>query len=389
MIHFKQHPMAIKSVFLVLIMSVFFACSSLERKQNQPKEDLKIIGYVAGYENFDPAKIDAGKLTHLNYAFANIVDGNVQFELATDKAKIESVMALKKQNPALKILYSIGGWVWSDQFSNIAAYAQSREKFAKSAVKLMKNHGFDGIDIDWEFPGQRAEDNIFRPSDKENFTLLLSELRKQLEIETKINNQHYLLTIAAATDQEYMNHTDLKKAHQYLDFINLMCYDFYNGWFYQTGHHANLYPSKEEKFGGNSISESVDRFFKEDVPANKLIVGIPFYGRKWEKVTPENNGLYQSALTGSAIVAYGEITAALKSGKFQELYDDSAKASYLWNAQDNIFISYETPKEIALKTAFIKQKKLGGAMFWEYSLDNNQELLNKLYQSASLTKQSN
>jgi chitinase len=389
MIHFKQHPMAIKSVFLVLIMSVFFACSSLERKQNQPKEDLKIIGYVAGYENFDPAKIDAGKLTHLNYAFANIVDGNVQFELATDKAKIESVMALKKQNPALKILYSIGGWVWSDQFSNIAAYAQSREKFAKSAVKLMKNHGFDGIDIDWEFPGQRAEDNIFRPSDKENFTLLLSELRKQLEIETKINNQHYLLTIAAATDQEYMNHTDLKKAHQYLDFINLMCYDFYNGWFYQTGHHANLYPSKEEKFGGNSISESVDRFFKEDVPANKLIVGIPFYGRKWEKVTPENNGLYQSALTGSAIVAYGEITAALKSGKFKELYDDSAKASYLWNAQDNIFISYETPKEIALKTAFIKQKKLGGAMFWEYSLDNNQELLNKLYQSASLTKQSN
>ncbi|WP_417940469.1 glycoside hydrolase family 18 protein [Flavobacterium sp. RS13.1] len=381
--------MAIKSVFLVLIMSVFFACSSLERKQNQPKEDLKIIGYVAGYENFDPAKIDAGKLTHLNYAFANIVDGNVQFELATDKAKIESVMALKKQNPGLKILYSIGGWVWSDQFSNIAAYAQSREKFAKSAVKLMKTYGFDGIDIDWEFPGQRAEDNIFRPSDKENFTLLLSELRKQLEIETKINNQHYLLTIAAATDQEYMNHTDLKKAHQYLDFINLMCYDFYNGWFYQTGHHANLYPSKEEKFGGNSISESVDRFFKEGVPANKLIVGIPFYGRKWEKVTPENNGLYQSALTGSAIVAYGEITAALKSGKFKELYDDSAKASYLWNAQDNIFISYETPKEIALKTAFIKQKKLGGAMFWEYSLDNNQELLNKLYQSASLTKQSN
>lgn len=387
MIHFKQHNMAIKSVFSILIISMFFACSSLERKQNQPKEDFKIIGYAAGYENFDPAKIDAGKLTHLNYAFANIVDGNVQFELATDKAKIESIMALKKQNPGLKVLYSIGGWVWSDQFSNIAAYAESREKFAKSAVKLMKAYGFDGIDIDWEFPGQRAEDNAFRPSDKENFTLLLGELRNQLEIETKVDNKHYLLSIAAGADQEYINHTDLKKAHQYLDFINLMCYDFYNGWFYQTGHHANLYPSKEEKFGGNSISESVDKFLKEGVPANKLILGIPFYGRKWEKVTAANNGLYQSALTGSSIVASWEIAAELKSGKFQELYDDSAKASYLWNAQDNIFISYETPKEIALKTAFIKQKKLGGAMFWEYSLDNNQELLNKLYQSGNETKE--
>lgn len=381
MIHFKPHNMAIRSVFSILIISIFFACSSLERKQKQPNEDLKIIGYVAGYENFDPAKIDAAKLTHVNYAFANIVDGNVQFELATDKAKIESVIALKKKNADLKVLYSIGGWVWSDQFSNIAAYAESREKFAKSAVKLMKSYGFDGIDIDWEFPGQRAEDNVFRPSDKENFTLLLSELRKQLDIVSKSDSKHYLLSIAAGADQEYITHTNLGEAQEYLDFINVMCYDYYNGWMHQTGHHANLYPSKEEKFGGNSSSESVDLFLKAGVPAHKLILGIPFYGRKWEKVTPTNNGLYQSAQTGSAIVASWEIAADMKSGKFQELYDDSAKASYLWNAQDNIFISYETPKEIALKSAFIKEKGLGGAMFWEYSLDNKQELLKKLYES--------
>ncbi|PXY39171.1 chitinase [Flavobacterium cheongpyeongense] len=382
MIYFKPQNRAIKSVFSILMVSMFFACTSLKKTDNQSKEDFKIIGYVAGYEKFDVAEIDAAKLTHLNYAFANIVDGNVQFELATDKAKIESIMALKKQNPDLKVLYSIGGWVWSDQFSNIAAYASSREKFAKSAVHLMKTYGFDGIDIDWEFPGQRAEDNVFRPSDKENFTLLLGELRAQLEIETKADNKHYLLSIAAATDQEYLNHTDLKKAHQYLDFINLMCYDFYNGWFYQTGHQANLYPSKEEKFGGNSISESIDKFLKQGVPSNKLILGIPFYGRKWEKVTAERNGLYQSAQTGSAIVPSWEIAEELKSGKFQEFYDDAAKASFLWNAQDNIFISYDTPKEIVLKAAFIKQKKLGGAMFWEYSLDNKKVLLNKLYESA-------
>lgn len=383
MIHLKKYNTAIKLSFTILMSSLFLACSSLGKKQNQPKDDFKIIGYVAGYENFDPVKIDASKLTHINYAFANIVDGNVQFELATDKAKIESTMMLKKQNPRLKVLYSIGGWVWSDQFSTIAAYAVSREKFAKSAVQLMKSYGFDGIDVDWEFPGQRAEDNVFRPSDKENFTLLLGELRKQLELQTALDNTHYLLSIASGADQTYINHTDLEKAHQYLDYINIMCYDFYNGWFYQTGHHANLYPSKYEKFGGDSVSESIARYLDLGVPANKLILGIPFYGRKWEKVTPTNNGLYQSANTGSAIVASWEIAKDLKTGNFQKLYDDSAKASYLWNAKDRVFISWETPKEIALKAQFIKDKKLGGAMFWEYSLDDNQELLNQLFESGN------
>lgn len=381
--YFKPFKILIKSSFLVSIISIFLACSSLETKQKMANKDFKIIGYVAGYENFDPSKIDATKLTHINYAFANIVNGNVQFELATDRAKIASVLALKKQNPRLKVLYSIGGWVWSDQFSNIAAYNVSREKFAKSAVTLMKSYGFDGIDIDWEFPGQRAEDNVFRPSDKENFTLLLGELRKQLEIEGNADNTTYLLTIAAGADQLYINHTDLKNASKYLDFINVMCYDFYNGWFYQTGHHANLYPSNQEKFGGDSVSETIARYMDLGIPANKIILGIPFYGRKWNKVSLQNNGLYESAQTGSEIVASWKIAEEIKSGKFQKLYDNSAKASYLWNAQDSVFISYETPIEIKLKSEFIKKKGLGGAMFWEYSLDNNHELLYKLYDSMN------
>lgn len=372
-----------QSFIIVFIISCFFACSSLDKTSNGAKEDLKIIGYVAGYENFDPAKIDATKLTHINYAFANIVKGNVEFELATDSLKIVNLMGLKKQNPNLKIMYSIGGWVWSDQFSDIAAYEDSRIKFAKSAVKLMKSYGFDGIDIDWEYPGQREEDNVFRPADKENFTLLLAELRKQLETESKTSSTHYLLTIATGANQEYINHTDLKKAYQYLDFINVMGYDYYNGWFHQTGHHANLYPSKQEKFGGNSGVEAITRHLKAGVPANKLILGIPFYGRKWEKVTPVNNGLYQSAKTANVIIAAWKIAEEIKSGKFQQFYDEAAQASYLWNAQDSIFISYETPKEIEVKAKFIKENKLGGAMFWEYSLDNKQELLDKLFESIN------
>ncbi|WP_223550635.1 glycoside hydrolase family 18 protein [Aestuariivivens sp. NBU2969] len=372
---------SIKSITYFSLFILVFACSKPKNIKIKSVENLKIIGYVAGYEDFDPAQVDATKLTHINYAFANIVDGYPKFELDIDSSKISKLIALKKKNPDLKVLYSIGGWVWSDKFSHVAAYPETRLQFAINSVALMKKHGFDGIDLDWEYPGQRGEDNAFRPSDKENFTLLLAEVRKQLDKVGKTDQTHYLLTIATGADQNYIDHTNLEKAHQYLDFINVMCYDFYHGWHYQTGHHANLYPSEKEKFMGNSGQEAINRHIKAGVPAEKLIMGIPFYGRMWEKVSIGNNGLYQTAMSTGMIVPYWDILEKMKSGKYQKGYDDSAKASYLWNANDSIFISWETPKEIQLKTNYIKQNGLGGTMFWEYSLDKDQELLDALYKN--------
>ncbi len=385
-----------KLIKLIFILPLFFACNNAPERQDQIQpetsnneasksaiapEDLKIIGYAAGYEDYDFAQIDASKLTHINFAFANIVEGKAAFELKTDAAKIATLIGLKAKNPDLKVLYSVGGWVWSDQFSTMAAYDESRKKFAESCVELLKKHEFDGVDLDWEYPGQRAEDNDFRPSDKDNFTLLLAEIRKALDIQGEKDDVHYLLTIATGADQPYIDHTDLGKAHEYLDFINVMGYDFYQGWMFQTGHHANLYPSDKEKYGGNSGVESIDRHIKADVPVDKLVLGIPFYGRQWEKVVPIDEPLYASANQGGYIISYWEILEKIKSGNYEKMYDESAKASYLWSASDNVFISWETPKEIKLKADYIKEKGLGGAMFWEYSLDKDQELLNTLFEN--------
>ncbi len=381
----KINPKMNHSLIMVsiVVVAIILACTKTVEKEESSISGNNIIGYVAGYEDFDPAKVDASKLTHINYAFANIVDGGVQFELEIDSTKIATLMSLKKTNPGLKVLYSVGGWVWSDKFSHIAAFGSARKKFATSCILLMKKHGFDGVDLDWEYPGQRAEDNAFRPSDKENFTLLLAELRKQLDSHGKLDNAHYLLTIATGADQAYIDHTDLGRAQEHLDFINVMCYDYYHGWFFQTGHHANLRPSDQEKFLGNSGEEAIKRHIEAGVPANKLIMGIPFYGRQWDKVTPGNDGLYQSAMSTGVIVPYWDIVDKLKSGKYEKLYDESAKSSYLWNKTDSIFISWETPKELRLKTEFIKEKGLGGAMFWEYSLDKDQKLLNALFSNMN------
>jgi chitinase len=380
-----------KLIKLIFLMPLFFACNNYTEKeknsvQNQeilneekPKVDLKIIGYAAGYEDYDFSKIDAKKLTHINFAFANIVDGKAAFELETDAAKIATLIELKKQNADLKVLYSVGGWVWSDQFSTMAAYEESRKIFAESCVALLKKHGFDGVDLDWEYPGQRAEDNVFRPSDKDHFTLLLADIREALDIQGEKDNTHYLLTIATGADQPYIDNTNLGEAHTHLDFINVMGYDFYQGWMYQTGHHANLHPSDKEKYGGNSGVEAIDRHIKAGVPVEKLVLGIPFYGRQWEDVVATDEPLYASANQGGYIISYWGILEKLKSGKYEKRYDESAKASYLWNATDSILVSWETPKEIKLKAEYIKEKGLGGAMFWEYSLDKDQELLNTLF----------
>ncbi|MBD0831901.1 glycoside hydrolase family 18 protein [Aestuariibaculum sediminum] len=388
MLQYKSLKKIFKSSAYFLVFAVCFSCVNGEHKnaptqetQDRHVDDLKLIGYVAGYEDFDPANVDASKLTHINYAFANIVDGKAKFELDIDSLKITKLIGLKAKNPDLKVLYSVGGWVWSDKFSHIAATSQARNRFAKSCVALIQKYGFDGVDLDWEYPGQRGEDNAFRPSDKVNFTLLLKSIREALEIFGQTKGKHYLLTIASGADQAYIDHTELGKAHQYLDFINVMCYDYYHGWFFQTGHHANLYPSDGELFDGNSGLEAVNRHIEAGVPAHKLVMGIPFYGRMWEKVNPESNGFYQSAMSTGMIIPYWGIIEKIKTGEYEKLYDESAKASYLWNAKDSIFISWETPKDIKLKTNFIKNKGLGGAMFWEYSLDYNQELLNTLHGS--------
>ena len=382
----KNICISIKAFISICFVLLFFSCSEETKTEKDSVEDLKIIGYVAGYEDYDPALVDAKKLTHINYAFANIVDGKPKFELDTDSLKISKLLGLKKANPNLKILYSIGGWVWSNKFSHIAAYPETRKQFAISSVELMKKHGFDGVDLDWEYPGQRGEDNDFRPADKENFTLLLAEIRKQLEEEGAKDNTHYLLTIATGADQAYIDNTNLGEAHKYLDFINVMCYDFYHGWHFQTGHHANLHPSDKEKFTGNSGQEAIDRHIKAGVPANKLIMGIPFYARHWKKVALGNDGLYQTAMTTGTIVSYKEIVEKIKSGNYKKGYDDSAKASYLWSVTDSVFISWETPKEIQLKTEYIKKNGLGGAMFWEYSLDKDQELLNAIFKNTNEAK---
>ncbi len=381
----------VSSIFLLLVLILFSSCQPSNSSKDE-KTNYRIIGYVAGYRDFDFTKIDATKLTHINFAFANIIDGKVQFDSTPIDGKvlsekdIQALSSLKKSNPELKILVSVGGWLWSGRFSDAALTENSREIFAQSVADFVEKYKLDGLDIDWEYPNQTGAGNIYRKEDIKNFTLLMKASREkldQLATENK-KKEAYLLTIASGADSTYIINTNLGEVQKYLDFINIMSYDFYNGLHNTSGHHANLQESRTSHSGDISVIKSVQLHLDAGVPLKKLNIGIPFYGRKWEGVNPEQNGLYQQAGSTGQIIYYRKIKENIfNNNKFTRYWDEDAAVPYFWNPTDSIFISYEDVESIRIKADYVKKSGLGGMMFWEYTDNPEGELLETIYKGLN------
>jgi chitinase len=349
-----------------------------------PQPNIKyVVGYYAAwssYSGFTPDKIDANKLTHINYAFANI-GSDLRIALGypdIDLANINKLNALKQTNPNLKTLIAVGGWTWSGKFSDVALTDESRTAFAESCVDFIIKYGFDGIDIDWEYPvsGGLAS-NIKRPEDKQNFTLLMQKLREKLDTREAIDGREYLLSFAGASGTWYINNTELSKLNEYVDFANIMTYDIHGTWDKYTDFNAPLYNnsdiSPQYKW---SIDSSINAWIKAGFSTEKLVMGIPFYGYKYNSVFNANRGLYQIYSGGSSI-SYGNIAANyLNAPGYTRYFHTESMVPWLFNG--STFISYEDEQSIEYKAQYIKSKGLGGAMIWELSQDPNKVLLNSL-----------
>lgn len=338
------------------LLLLLFVCFGARAEQ-------RVVGYVASWTALPP--IHAQKLTHLNVAFAHIdKDHRVVME---STAALPGLRALKKSNPRLKILLSVGGWQ-AEGFSDAALTGASRLAFADSALKLLREQALDGIDIDWEYPGNGIAGIRSRPEDKQNFALLLQALR------TTLGNQ-YLLTIAAA-DHEFAENIELDQVPVYVDWINLMSYDFFNSLTPTTGHHAGLYRSEHALPRDRNTDSAVSQYLAAGVPAEKIVLGVAFYGRGFAGVTARNNGVNQPYEHFEGEHPYKDLVANFvgKQG-FVRYWDNRAQAPYLWNATSRVFISYDDPQSIAVKARYVLQHRLGGVMVWELSEDHNDELL--------------
>ena len=340
-----------------------------------------IIAYVfPRNELIVPSEIAADKLTHINYAFADVKDGRIVEGFARDAENFKLLADLRRRHPHLQILISVGGWTWSGNFSDAALTAESRRRFTDSAIEFVRRHDIDGVDIDWEYPGLRGNNNVHRPEDRENFTAMMMELRQALDAEGRARNRRYLLTFAAGAFPDFIAKTEMDKVQAVVDFVNLMTYDFRTS-DPIAGHHANLYlhPADAKK---RSVDSAVRDFIAAGVPPAKVVVGVPFYGRAWADVKGEGTGLYQpgSRPTERIETNYGPMSTTLVDrGGFVRIWDSQAQAPYLWNKDTRTFISYEDPESLRLKSAYIRDKGLGGAMFWEYYGDKTGVLLDTLF----------
>ena len=244
-----------------------------------------LIAYVFPRDRvLDPTEIRAEKLTHVNFAFANVVGGRVVEGAPHDAENLKVLTGLRRDHPQLRILVSVGGWSWSKGFSDAALTAKSRSVFVASAIDFVRRHDLDGFDVDWEYPGLPGDGNPHRPEDKENFTALMADLRAALDREGARRGQHLLLTFAAGASQDFLAHTEMAKVERSVDFVNLMTYDFRVATPGEpAGHHANLHPSPADP-RHSSADGAVRDFLAAGVPAGKLVLGVPFYGRAWEGV---------------------------------------------------------------------------------------------------------
>jgi chitinase len=354
-----------------------------------------LVGYYLATPNparqVPPDTIPAQKLTHLNYAFADIRDGEIVVGIPTiDTDNFARLRQLKKRHPRLKTLIAVGGWEWSGGFSDAALTPASRARFAASGVAFVRRHGFDGIDVDWEFPvtgGMPA--NVKRPEDKQNFTLLLQALREQLDAAGRADGRRYLLTAAVGSTASFVANTEIAAVADTLDWLNVMTYDMSGPWSKVAGHVAPLH--HDPALAGlnvnpkNNVADVIELYLAAGVPARKMVLGVPFYGYIWKGCPAEQNGQYQTCEgpgRGSweeGALDYSDIEAkfADRNG-FRRYWNEASGVPFLHNAQTGEFISYEDARSLREKLRFLKRKDLAGVMFWQLTADRRYRLLDAL-----------
>jgi chitinase len=342
-----------------------------------PTQSSQVIAYVFSPNAIlQPGQIDPHAITRINYAFANIQDGRMVLGHPNDAANLALLVGLRKENPSLTILISVGGWLWSGGFSDAALTEQSRQPFIQSAVDFIGLYDLDGLDIDWEYPGMPGAGHAFRSEDRENFTNLLKEIRERFDKADTKKGRKLLLTIAAGAEVDFLAHTEMAEAQKYLDTVNLMAYDYYEpGSGPSTGHHAPLFtnPSDPIKVSANA---SVIAFEKAGVPSERLVLGVPFYGHIWGEVADRDHGLYQPGKPiPNAYTPFSLIDSSMLNHGFTRYWDSTSSVPYLYSTERHVFVSYEDVESITAKCRYVVSHKLGGIMFWSYTNDSDGKLL--------------
>jgi chitinase len=363
----------LRPALLATVLALSACASAPPATPAAASHGLKLIGYVTNGATLPP--ISARKLDVINFAFA-VVDAQHRVHLpdADGPRTLDRLVKLRRDNPELKIVLSIGGWS-AGNFSEAAATAQARTVFTDSAMALLRTHDLDGLDIDWEYPTLDDAGISASLDDKANFTALLGQLRTALDAEGRTRHRAYVLSIAAA-EGRFASGLDLPRIAPLLDWINLMTYDFHGSLTPTTGHAAGLGASKLDPDHARNGEAAAKDFLDAGVPAAKINLGMAFYGRRFGDVTDAQHGLYQRFASDGGFISYGEIVQGkLLQHGFTRYWDADAQSAWLWNPATRQMISYDDPQALQAKVDYVREHGLGGVMYWEYRQDDGEALL--------------
>ncbi|MET8148042.1 glycoside hydrolase family 18 protein [Actinoplanes sp. NPDC049668] len=418
---FSRRLLAVGAAVLVAATAAPAAAQAHQKKQYVK------VGYFTQWgiygRDFQLAKVQqsgaAAGLTHINYAFgpvtaagvcdsadswadwsvpfsdANSVDGVGDVAGQPIAGNLNQLAELKAANPKLRVLISLGGWTGSAYFSDAALTDASRKKLVASCVDLWIKGNlpglaagagagiFDGIDLDWEWPGSEGNaGNVIRPADRRNFTLLTAEFRRQLDSLSRTTKRRYELTaFLPAAPAKIDAGFEAKKIFKYLDFGTVQGYDFHGSWESRTNQQSALrVPAGAPDNPDFSVQVAIDTWRDRGAPGGKLVLGIPYYGQGWTGASGAGNGLF-APVTGGAPGKFAVGTEDYKTLKALpaqgfKLHRDW-RSGHSWLFDGTTFWTYDDPAQVLQKTAYIRGEGLGGAMMW--SLDGDDE-------RASLTR---
>ena len=373
----------LQALLVLLALLVPAACERIEPEpEPEPEIDPEIVepdvalnpriegrhatAYVTYYGSLTP---DPEVMTHINYAFAELYvrDGVYQgFKVQGNLSRFEQIASLKNQNPDLKICLSFSHTVANNDnkqdggFSAMCKSEAGRRAFAEDCLAFLKKYNLDGVDLDWEFPGLSWSGAACDPScDTDNYVLLVKQLRETLGTSYTISYAGYCSDKTSVSGG--YRYVDIKGMDPYVDYVNIMAYDLDEA----PHHHSALNDTRAYK----DCNRAVNAYLTAGVSPDKLVLGLPFYGR-------------HSFSTSPTAISYKKILQLDRYQYRRNQWDDKASCPFVATMGGAFYCGYDNPRSIGLKGAWVREKGMLGLMYWEYDQDDAKGTLRKAVWNA-------
>lgn len=340
-----------------------------------------------GVGKFEPENIDPYLCTHIIYAFVDMNGLDLKQSRALDREYYQRTLALKRQNPQLRVLLAVGGWkIGSKPFLQMMQSQYTMKIWSQNVIRYLRRYGFDGLDMDWEFPAVRGSP----PRHKHDFTTMMKILQDAFKLESQqTGREKLILTLATASGSYYISRAyETTEIVKYIDYMLLMAYNYHGLWEYQTGHHSPLYGSASDPPGEQAQLNqvwSINFWLNQGMPHDRLIVGIATYGMSFTLANPAVNGLRAPTVNSNqsvdrggrpgpqtneaGILSFYEICTFLKGANpWQKVWLDDMKVPYAHGGDQ--WVGYDDLTSVSYKANFIVQNNLGGAFVWSVEMDD-------------------